>query len=638
MTKKTHWTRNFLVGIAALAAAGIWAQREGWILKSGEDVTIVGAPVRRGELEITVTERGNLTAKNSASLKSELEGRSTLLFLIDEGTHVEVGDLVAELDTAELVDRRVAQEITVQSARASATKAREGVEIQIIENESQIAKARQQVEFARIDLEKYIGASLDRVEEISLEEALALAHEATALEDSNEPDHDLTATAGEASVDSALEGESFGGGDRGQELQRFSDDIRMAELEQKRAEDTLIWSRALAEKGFVERTELEGDELAFERAGIQLKQAELARGLLLKYEHPKEWARLQGELSEAERQLRKASKQAVAQLADYEAAREATRVKLALEEEKLAKIGTQIGKGKVLAPVAGMVVYGRTEGSRMGGGEPMQEGGEVRERQEIATIPGEGGMVAEASIHESALKQVSAGLPVIVRVDALPGNEFYGVVDHVAVLPDKNSWWANPNLRLYKTEIQVGGGDAEMRPGMSCSIEILVETIADTVYVPLQAVHHSGMRNLCWVRIGGRTEERTVQIGQHNDKWVAIVSGLTEGEIVLLSPPTGFEPTETAEEEAGSGTGTQREGGWQGGSKSGASAETGTGSPGMKPAGAPAGEASPGGGAEGGMRGGRQGGGRPASGGERGAGQHGGGGERRGGERGTGGK
>ena len=34
-----------------------------------------------------------------------------------------------------------------------------------------------------------------------------------------------------------------------------------------------------------------------------------------------------------------------------------------------------------------MIVYGREEGSRWGGGEPIKEGGEVRERQEIATIP-----------------------------------------------------------------------------------------------------------------------------------------------------------------------------------------------------------------------------------------------------------
>jgi len=504
-----------------------WAWKEGLVFSGEEGVEIAGAPVRRGSLEISVTERGNLTAKNSVSIKSEVEGRSTLLYLIEEGVVVEPGELLAEIDTSDMEDRRVAQEIAVQSARAAATKARESLEIQRIENESLIAKAEQQVEFALLELEKFIGADVEGLEGRSFDEVtLALAQ--------------LGPTDGDVQV-------GFTGGNRQQELQQFRDEILIREEELKRAQDRRDWSRQLAEKGFVERTELEADELAYTRSEIMLEQAERALYLLEEYEHPKRWAELQGDLAEARRQLLKANKQAVAQLADFEAAKEASRVKLELEEEKLARLQDQIEKGTIVAPVAGMVVYGRTEGNRWSGGEPIQEGGEVRERQEIVTIPGEGGMIAEASIHESAVEQVSADLPAILRVDALPGREFHGRVTSVAVLPDTNSWWANPNLRLYKTEVVVEEGIADMRPGMSCSIEILIETIADTLYVPVQSVHHSRGRTIAWVEGSSGVEEREVEIGRHNETWLQILTGLEEGEVVLLSPPLGFEPEESAE-------------------------------------------------------------------------------------------
>jgi HlyD family secretion protein len=574
--KKSSGALRLLALLAIVVLGGVvWAWRAGYLFSSDDTVELQGAVVRRGPLEITVTERGNLTSENSVSVKSEVEGYSTILYLIGEGTLVEPGDLIAELDTSDHVDQRVAQEISVESSSAAATKAREALEIQRIENESDIAKAQQDVEFAHLELEKYIGLEFDGLEQLQLGEVLEFLSQRKPADDE---------VAG-----------NFGGGNRQQELQKFRDDILIRKEELKRAEDTLSWSRQLAEKGFVERTELEADELAFTRAGIMLEQAERALFLLEKYEHPKEWKRLQNDLEEAERQLKKANKQAVARIADYEAAKKASIVMLDLEQEKLARVQDQIRKGKIFAPVSGMIVYAREEGRR-GDSSPMQEGGDVRERQELVNIPGEGGMIAEASIHESSLEKVVEGLKVLVTVDALPGREFHGHVGKVAVLPDKNSWWANPNLRLYRTEIMVDDGDADMRPGMSCSIEILAERISDTLYVPVQSVHHSGGRAKAWVKSDGEVEERDVEIGSNNGKWVAIEGGLAEGEIVLLSPPVGFEP-EAAQEESHEPSKAGRAAGEQ-------AAETGGGKPGGRQPGA-----------------GKPGGGQPG-GGQAGAGQH----------------
>jgi len=189
-----------------------------------------------------------------------------------------------------------------------------------------------------------------------------------------------------------------------------------------------------------------------------------------------------------------------------------------------------------------MVVYTRTEGGRMGGGEAIQEGTQVREGQEILTIPSTGGMIAEASIHESVLKQVAIGLPCTISVDALPSQQFRGQVRFVAPLPDKGNWWANPNQRLYRTEVSIEEASPEMRPGMNCSIEILVEEIEDAVYVPLQAVVLSKGATVAFVAQGGRTEERKVVIGKQSVQWVQILEGLSEGEEVLLTPPPGFTP------------------------------------------------------------------------------------------------
>ena len=85
----------------------------------------------------------------------------------------------------------------------------------------------------------------------------------------------------------------------------------------------------------------------------------------------------------------------------------------------------------------------------------MQVGAEVRERQEVISIPSPGAMVAEMSLHESVLSQVHKGLPCRITVDAVPGLAFTGVIDFVSPLPDKNAWFANSNLRLF-AEVRAG--------------------------------------------------------------------------------------------------------------------------------------------------------------------------------------
>ena len=78
-----------------------------------------GPQVKRGPMVISVTQRGNLSAKNAEQVRNELEGRTTILSLVPEGSRVEEGDVIAELDVSETEDRRVQQEIAVQNAEAA---------------------------------------------------------------------------------------------------------------------------------------------------------------------------------------------------------------------------------------------------------------------------------------------------------------------------------------------------------------------------------------------------------------------------------------------------------------------------------------------------------------------------------------
>jgi len=169
--------RGFPIGrvlaMAIVAAALIWYGNGRWYNQNAVD-EIRGVAVRRGPLRISVVERGNLKAADSVVLKSEIEGRATILFLIDEGTYVEEGQKVCELDVTELIDRRFQREISERNAHASFVKSQQAYEIQKSQNESDIAKAEQNLEFAGSDLQQYVEAT-QPLEEKKAQEDLALA-------------------------------------------------------------------------------------------------------------------------------------------------------------------------------------------------------------------------------------------------------------------------------------------------------------------------------------------------------------------------------------------------------------------------------------------------------------------------------
>jgi HlyD family secretion protein len=260
---------------------------------------------------------------------------------------------------------------------------------------------------------------------------------------------------------------------------------------------------------------------------------------------PRQEAELRGALEEAERELERVQLQAKARIVDFEAYVRTSSATFELEKEKLARVESQIDRARMRAPRNGLVVYAQRDHDE----SPIQEGLEVRERQEILSIPSTDSMIAQAKLHESVLKQIKLGQTCTIDVEALPGQRFHGRVGFVAVLPDQNSWWANPNMRLYRVDVAITSKNEQMRPGMSCAIEILADELPDALYVPVQAVFRTRQGNVSFVARGGSIEPRSVSVGRYNALWVQILDGLEEGETVLLTRPAGFEASEEPEAE-----------------------------------------------------------------------------------------
>jgi multidrug resistance efflux pump len=272
---------------------------------------------------------------------------------------------------------------------------------------------------------------------------------------------------------------------------------------------------------------------------MQQKETELK--LYIQYTFPKEAEQKLSDFENAVMSYQRQVKENVAEQAQEEARFSSAERKFNLEKVKLADVNQQIEFATIRAQRPGLVVYGAADQNssrwRRSSQEAIQEGATVTERQAILTIPDLREMAVKVNIHESAVQRVAVGQRVRVLVDAFPDNPLTGTVSRVAVVADSANSFMNPDLKVYPTTINIDGTHEWLRPGMSAEVEILVDRLEDVVYVPVQAVTYYDDQRVVYVAGRGTPERRLIEVGSFSDSFIEVVSGLEEGEQVLLLPP-----------------------------------------------------------------------------------------------------
>ena len=75
-----------------------------------------------------------------------------------------------------------------------------------------------------------------------------------------------------------------------------------------------------------------------------------------------------------------------------------------------------------------------------------------------------------------------------------------------------------------------------LRPGMSAEVEVILSEHEDVLTIPVAAVIETETESLCWVQIDGAVERRVLELGESNDVFIVVRSGLVEGDEVVLNP------------------------------------------------------------------------------------------------------
>lgn len=155
----------------------------------------------------------------------------------------------------------------------------------------------------------------------------------------------------------------------------------------------------------------------------------------------------------------------------------------------------------------------------------------------IAEIPDLSQMRIELKLDEVDRGKIKLGQPIRVRVDAIPDREFKATLDWISPIAALNFRGMGTAEKTFPARATLQENDSRLRPGMSASAEVLIESAQASLLIPSKATFQQNGKPAVWVQRGQSFEVRPIQVGKRNENDIVVLGGLQEGERIALENP-----------------------------------------------------------------------------------------------------
>lgn len=436
--------------------------------------------MKRGNLPIIVTEKGELESAKTVDARSEVEGSVKIVTIVPEGATVKKGEVVVTFDMDQLNRDYAAQEIKLKQAEGKSKACLGELEVAKNKAETDIAKAELDLTLANLDKRKYME--------------------------------------GEFKV----------------EVNEKQGGLSLAKKELQECEEKLEAYRKLAKKGFwsMDQVRVKEAEVGSKKYAVDRDEAKLM--VLQRFTKERQEAELTAKAVEAKRALVRTKNSSQASVDKAVSELEAAQVTAKLEKATLDRMKRQLDNCIVKAPQDGILVYSKER--YWDPASKIQAGAMIHYQQTLFSLPDLTRMQVSAKVHEAMVKKLKIGQEADITVDAIPNMTFRGVVEKIATLADSRGGWDERAVKEYVTIIKINNlpPDAGLKPGMTSQVTIKVKTIPNVLMVPVQSVSQHKSKHYTYVVKDREVAKREVTIGETNDKYVVIESGLEQDEQVVL--------------------------------------------------------------------------------------------------------
>jgi HlyD family secretion protein len=517
-----RYSSIWAIGIVAIAIVGC-GKRE-------EATTEVPHVVEKGDVGITIIENGTVDSVKTVEIKPQVSGRIAKL-LVDEGSVVKAGDLVAIIDpkpTQLQLDQSRAQLLGAQSSVD-----RTSIEIAQRLKTSKAALTQAEARVRQLELDLNSSPAL-----LQAEINQAKANLASAMQDK------------ERFISNS------------QPTQRAAAKAALDEADQnlKNAEIDLARQKELESKGYVATKTVESAALAVELAK--------ARHYSTKTAYDRIEAGFSSELARAEESIKNA-KAALSRAntnlytldskrQDLRSARaELDKAKAGLQDPSALEQTKLQSKASVMQVQASMQenerllretnVYSQISGivtkRLLQVGENATGLGQFSSGTTIVRIEDRTKMRVKLAVNEIDVARLSLGMEAEVNVDALPNKTLKGTISKIA--PAKQSvegqtaLVGSDTVVKYEVEIMLAEVDPALKSGMSAKCTMRVANKKDVVFLPAEYTEKKGNDYFAYFPAANPKDPKAkptavpLKVGLVTSSKIEILSGLKAGDKVI---------------------------------------------------------------------------------------------------------
>ncbi len=552
--RRRRWRVLILIIAALLLVAGLLY----FMLRPSKSVAT--ATVRRGTIISSVETTGKVQAEHIARLSFKTSGRVEKV-IVKQGDVVEVGAVLAELDKAAM-QRQVDEARTqLEISKLKLQQAREGVRVEDVtaataERDAAAARLNQlksggrtedvaaaqaqvnQAQAAYDALKKGASAQEIAAAQARLDAAKANRSQVAAAAANTKEQARIAVAQAQNAVQNAQDVY-----DRVKAANSTADPKSLTQeqkdAEQRALRDLQDAQGKLSQAQLTYDTAKQSETAQVNAATAQVNEAQAALDKIKAGPTAEELRQAEEAVAQAKANLNRvkngASEQEIAQAQSAVDAAQAQldKVKAGPTSTDIAILEQQINLAQIAVDSAQAQLADATLTSPINGtllSIDLRPGETVGAMQPIATVADTGSLRIKADIDEIDVGRVSAGQPVTVTLDAYPGVKMPGKIDSLA--PGAT---LKQGSTVYQATISFSPAKGVTpREGMAANVDITAQRKDDVLLLPNRALETVGRRQYVTLMESGITRKVEVETGLSNPTDTEVVSGLSEGQVVIL--------------------------------------------------------------------------------------------------------
>lgn len=476
------WIAGIL--IAALLAVGGWYAYQTWWLPqqaAAQTPAYTTAQVRRGEIAATVNATGAIAPEAEVALSFRGAGRVQNV-LVSEGQSVELGQVLAELDTTDLTLALAQSRVSQEIAAAQLAK----LETPPAENDVLAAQAAIEVAQAAVaGAEAGIAAARASYNQLYV----PISEDQRQVNEANMRQAEVNLAQAQSAYNRVKDQPNIGELPQSQQLQSA----------------TLAYELARAQASLTDQ----GPNNAQVSSSLnQIAQGEMSL------------RQAQANLINAQNNLEN--------LLEGPSAEDLAIARAQVQQAQLSTLQAEnsLSNAQIVAPFTGVVSSVAIKAGELYAGGPAIG---------LADL---GAFHMDVFVDEVDVRDVAVGQAVLLRIDAFPDQEFPGVVTEVSPVSQNIG-----GTTAYAITIVPDATEMPLRSGMSATAVITTDQIDGAILVPNRYItlNRETGEATAFKMVNGAPAAQRIELGLRNETESQVLAGLDEGDQVALITTSGVE-------------------------------------------------------------------------------------------------